>query len=180
MSTLTEPDAELIRRAQAGERDAFAEIYQRHHGAIYRYILYRLGDATTAEDLTADVFVRMVERIDRFRYRGRPVLAWLYTIARNRVVDYVRRVGRRPTFPLAERDTQQLRGSGWDASRTLTSEMLSACLEKLTEAQRRVVLLKFVEGYSNEEVSEIMGKPVGAIKSLQHRALAAMRRCIEQ
>jgi RNA polymerase sigma-70 factor (ECF subfamily) len=180
MTKHTAPEEDLVRRAKAGDRQAFAEIYERHHGAVYRYILYRVGDVTAAEDLAADVFVRVVERIEGFRYRGRPILAWLYTIARNQVIDHVRRAGRRPTLPLEERDAQQVRGARRDQSGALTRQLLATCLRDLTEAQRRVILLKFVEGYSNAEVASIMGKPVGAIKSLQHRALAALRRCIER
>ena len=83
----------LVQRAKGGDPDAFAEIYDRCQPAIYRYIYYQVNDVATAEDLTGEVFVRLVEKIDRFTYRGRPLLAWLYTIARNLITDHRRRSG---------------------------------------------------------------------------------------
>ena len=178
MSWKDEPD--IIRRAKAGDASAFSVIFERHHAAIYRYIYYRLGDAAAAEDLASEVFVRMVERIDRYRYRGKPLLAWLYTIARNQVIDHVRRAERRPTVPLIERDAESLSDAGREEGSLLTGQMLAECLGELTEDQRRVILLKFVEGFDNSAVARILGKPVGAVKSLQHRGLAAMRKCVER
>ncbi|MCP4539279.1 MAG: hypothetical protein GY832_19255 [Chloroflexi bacterium] len=78
---MSQDEIRLIQRAKQGDRAAFAEIYDRHQPAIYRYIFYQVSDTATAEDLTGKVFVRLVEKIDRFTYRGRPLLAWLYTIA---------------------------------------------------------------------------------------------------
>jgi RNA polymerase sigma-70 factor (ECF subfamily) len=173
-------EAEIVQRAKQGEPAAFGELYSRYHAPIYRYILYRVGDQATAEDLAADVFVRLVERIDRFRYRGRPILAWLYTLARNLVTDYRRRSSRRPMVPLEERDEARAANGGWDAGQSLTSQMLAACIDRLTEDQRRVILLKFVEGLTNEATADVLGKPVGAVKSLQHRALAAIKRMLDE
>ncbi len=85
--------AALIQRAKQDDPTAFAEIYDQHQPAIYRYIYYRLGDTATTEDLTSQVFVRMVEKIDTFTYRGQSILAWLYTIARNLIIDHRRRAG---------------------------------------------------------------------------------------
>jgi RNA polymerase sigma-70 factor (ECF subfamily) len=171
-------DSKLVARAQQGDRAAIAEIYERHHSAIYRYVFYRVGDALTAEDLTGTVFVRVVENIDRFVYRGRPILSWLYTIARNVVVDFHRRRAGQDTLPL---DEQLMTGAAdveRAAERALTQRRLAVALSDLTEDQRQVILLKFVEGMSNEEVSEMMGKTLGAVKSMQHRALAALHRAL--
>ena len=99
---MSKEEAELIRRAQKGDTAAFSEIYRRCQPAIYRYVVLRVGSAATAEDLTSEVFVRLVDKIDRFKYRGRPLLAWLYTIARNLVADHPRRAGRYTTVPLDE------------------------------------------------------------------------------
>ncbi|HJX38338.1 MAG TPA: sigma-70 family RNA polymerase sigma factor [Anaerolineae bacterium] len=171
-------DANLIARAQQGDRAAIAEIYERHYSAIYRYVFYRVGDAPTAEDLTGTIFVRVVENIDSFVYRGRPILSWLYTIARNVVVDFHRRGAGQATLPLDE----SLMTGGEDveqaAERALTQRRLSAALSHVTEDQRQVILLKFVEGMSNEEVAQMVGKTVGSVKSLQHRALAALHRAL--
>jgi len=171
-------EAQLIQRAQQGNPAAFAEIYDQYQPAVYRYIYYRVGDTATAEDLTSEVFVRMVEKIDTFTYRGRPILAWLYTIARNLVVDYQRRAGQVAILSLDE----QLVAESDDVERavenSLTQRRLTAALAHLTEYQRQVILLKFVEGLNNEEVAGVLDKPIGAVKSLQHRALAALRRVL--
>jgi RNA polymerase sigma-70 factor (ECF subfamily) len=171
-------DATLIARAQQGDRAAVAEIYERHHPAIYRYIFYRVDDTPTAEDLTGMVFVRVVENIDRFVYRGRPLLTWLYTIARNVVVDHPRRTGGAAAVPLDERLAVGEGDVERAAERALTQQRLAAALGHLTEDQRQVILLKFIEEMSNEEVAETLGKTIGAVKSLQHRALAALQRVL--
>jgi len=160
----------------------FAEIYERYHGAVYTYVFYRVGDQALAEDLTADVFVRAIESAHRLVDRGRPLLAWLYTIARNRVIDHYRRNGSTAVLPLEERlsaDKDHTHSATCAADLALTQRALIAALRHLTEAQRQVILLKFVEGRSNAEVAALLGKREGAIKSLQHRALAALRRTLE-
>ncbi len=173
-------DADLVRRAQAGDESALAAIYQACQGPVYRYIYYRVGDAALAEELTADVFVRMVDRIHAYREQGRPILAWLYTIARNLVADHLRRAGRAAAVPLDEalpagEDLQPARV----AERNETQAGLRAALNRLTETQRQVILLKFMEARSNAEVAAILGKDEGAVKSLQHRALASLRRYLK-
>jgi len=173
-------EVRLIQRAQQGDPAAFAEIYDRHQPVIYRYIYYRVGDTATAEDLTSEVFVRMVEKIDAFTYRGRPILAWLYTIARNLVIDYRRRAGQAIMLSLDEQLVAESDDVELAAERGLTQRRLAVALARLTEDQRRVILLKFIEGLNNTEVARVLDKPVGAVKSLQHRALAALRRILEK
>ncbi len=177
---MSNDEAKLIQRAKKGDSAAFAEIYELHQPTIYRYIYYRVSDISTAEDLTAEVFVRLVERIDRFTYRGRPLLAWLYTIARNLITDHHRRVGQVTMLPLDEQlvaDSDDLEQA---AERGLAQRRLAAALPHLTEDQRQVIILKFIEGLNNAEVARILDKPVGAVKSLQHRALSALRRILER
>jgi RNA polymerase sigma-70 factor (ECF subfamily) len=132
--------------------------------------------------LTSEVFVRLVEKIDRFTYRGRPLLAWLYTIARNLITDHHRKVKRFATYPLKERE--RLVAEAVDpeeaARRSLMQDRLVAAIAHLTEDQRQVIILKFIEGLDNKTTAQILSKSVGAVKSLQHRALAALRRILEQ
>ena len=177
---MSNDEAQLIQQAQRGDPAAFAEIYDRHQPAIYRYIYYRVGDVATAEDLTSEVFVRLVERIDRFTYRGRPLLAWLYTIARNLITDHRRRAGQALLLPLNERLVAAEGDLEEAAERGLARRRLAAALPQLTEDQRQVIVLKFIEGLNNAEAAHILGKPVSAVKSLQHRALAALRRVLER
>lgn len=175
---MLQEEARWIQRAKEGNSAAFAEIYEHYQPIVYRYIFYRVGDAATAEDLTAEVFVRLVENIGRFTYRGRPLLAWLYTIARNVVIDHYRRVGQSPTLPLDERLVATKDGPEEAFEQVLTQQRLAAAIARLTEDQRQVVLLRFVEGLDSETVARMLGRPVGAVKALQHRALAALRRIL--
>jgi RNA polymerase sigma-70 factor (ECF subfamily) len=177
------PDDEdrLIQLAKGGDAAACAVFYNRHHDAVYRYCVCRVADASLAQDLTCEVFVRMVENMDRFQARGRPLLAWLYTIARNLVADYYRAEARTLHLPLDEALQVPAGGEGdlvRAVDRKLEADCLAAALRHLTEEQRQVVLLKFVEDLGNAEVAQILCKSEGAVKSLQHRALSALRRAL--
>jgi RNA polymerase sigma-70 factor, ECF subfamily len=172
-------DAELIRRAKGGDESALVEIYNQCQAPVYRYVYYRVGSAALAEELTAEVFVRLVDKIRAFREQGRPILAWLYVIAHNLVADHQRRQGRVAWLPLDETiAADEDRQPSQVAEVRETQSQLLAALETLTEAQRQVILLKFMESRSNTEVAAILGKDEGAVKSLQHRALAALRRAL--
>ena len=177
---MPDDEAKLIQRAKQGDPVAFAEIYERCQPLIYRYIFYQLGDAATAEDLTSEVFIRLVEKIDRFTYRGRPLLAWLYTIARNLVTDHHRRT--KQVQPLESdmqlaADTIDVEGS---VLGKLTQRRLTIAITHLTEDQRQVILLRFIEGLDNATVATMLGKSVNSIKALQHRALDSLRRILEK
>jgi RNA polymerase sigma-70 factor (ECF subfamily) len=176
---MSKDEATLIQRAKEGDPAAFAEIYDRHQPAIYRYILYRVGDAAIAEDLTSEVFVRLVDRIEDFTYQGRPLLAWLYTIAHNLVTDYYRSTERATMIPLDEHLVADVTGPEDATGHTLAQQRLVAAIDQLTEDQRQVILLKFFEGLDNETVARLLGKSCGAVKALQHRALAALWRILE-
>ena len=169
----------LIRRAQRGEAAALAKLYDRHYDAVYRYCLYRLGSAAQAEDLSSEVFLRMVERLDTFKSNGRPLLAWLYTIARNLVTDTYRRNGKGQQQSLLGPILSTHDGPAAATEHSLLVDCLRTTLQQLTEDQQQVILLKFAEGYSNAQVAHLMQKTEGAIKSLQFRALAALRRALE-
>ncbi|MBI3943836.1 MAG: sigma-70 family RNA polymerase sigma factor [Chloroflexi bacterium] len=168
-------EEELIRRAKAYEADAFTEIYDRYYQSIFTYIYYRVDDTLVAEDLAADVFVKALDAIHSFTFRGVPFSAWLYRIAGNLVIDHFRR---RPNAVVGLDESFVARGDGLheDVERRLTREELRLALKNLTEEQQQVVVLKFVDGLSNAEVAEVMGKSEGAIKALQHRAVVALGR----
>jgi RNA polymerase sigma-70 factor (ECF subfamily) len=173
-------ETKLIQRAKRGDPTAFAEIYDQCQPAIYRYIFYKVGDSATAEDLTSEVFVRLVERIDRFSYRGRPLLAWLYTIARNLITDHHRRGQKVPQLELDKQiivDTIDVEEAIEDR---LAQRRVIAAISHLTEDQRQVIVLRFVEGLDNTAVAHILGKSTNAIKALQHRGLASLRRILDQ
>jgi RNA polymerase sigma-70 factor (ECF subfamily) len=139
-----------------------------------------VDDVATAEDLTSEVFVRMVEKIETFEARGRPFLAWLYAIANNLRVDHFRKTSRQPVSPLDESIPMQQASPTSSAEDRLWEECLRKAIKNLTEDQQQVILGKFIEERSNEEMAALLQKPEGAIKSLQHRALAALRKEIER
>ncbi|GAB4282940.1 MAG: hypothetical protein Kow0080_36890 [Candidatus Promineifilaceae bacterium] len=178
MNQATANDPDLVRRAKQGDRAAFAAIYDRHYRAVFNYIFYRVGDTPLAEDLTADVFVRLVEKIHTFT-PDRPILAWLYTIARNRVIDHHRRNGRATLVSLDDNLDAAEDDPAAAADAHLRHAALTAALSQLTEEQRLVILLKFVEECSNACAAAVLGKTEGAVKSLQHRALAALERILQ-
>lgn len=175
-------EAQLIRRAKAGDCDAFTEIYDRCYEPIYRHIRYRVPSEPTAEDLAGEVFVRMVESIDGFTYRGRPLLAWLYTIAGNLISSYYRRAERASTVSLEDgldAHVADVPDPEAAASLAIDQERLVAAMQELTDDQRQVIDLKFLQGLDNLTVAQVLGKSYGAVKSLQHRGLEALRRVLD-
>jgi RNA polymerase sigma-70 factor (ECF subfamily) len=141
---------------------------------IYKYIYYKSGRTDEAEDLTAQVFLKAWEAIPNYRWEGYPFSTWLYRIAHNQIIDYYRT--HRETLPL---DTARARESTTDpleaAEHSFTSSQIRAALKHLTQDQQRVVILRFLEGYSTGEVAAIMDKDPDAIRALQHRALRALQ-----
>ena len=171
-------EAQLVRRAKQGDETAFAEIYTRHHDAVYAYLFYRVNDVQVAEDLTGEVFLRLVAKMGKFTYRGRPILAWLYTIARNLLIDHQRKQAQSGTLALEDRWVTSDPSPPEVAERGLARDCLIRSLKHLTEDQQRVSLHRLIEGRSNAEVASLLGKTEGAVKSLQHRALASLRRAV--
>lgn len=169
-------ELELIERAKAYDHAALQQIYEQHSPGIFRYIYYRIGDYEMAEDLRAEVFVKMLEGLESFTYKGWGISAWLYRIAHDRVVDHLRRLKRRPQAPLLETYVDPTDGPDDLSLAQLDHEELRAALAKLTEEQAEVLLLRFVADRSLKEVALITGRTEGAIKSLQHRALQTLGR----
>jgi RNA polymerase sigma-70 factor (ECF subfamily) len=167
----------LVRRAQAGERAALEQLYLLHFDRIYSYLHLSVGNRHDAEDLTNQTFIRMLERIDRFVWRHVPFSAWLFRIAHNLAMDHFR-AGRRwqPESDPPE-SPDSVEPSAEDAAmHAIGQESLFALIERLSHDQQQVLTLKFAFDFSNAEVAAILGKTEGAIKSLQHRALASLER----
>jgi RNA polymerase sigma-70 factor (ECF subfamily) len=169
---------ELVRRAQDYDEGAIRALYETYYPKIYNYSFMQLGDVHTAEDLASDVMLKMIESIHSFKFRGLPFGAWVFRIARNRLIDLHRRRKRRGEVDLSETLTTALANPQALAERALERGQLQVALKHLTDEQRQVIVLKFIEGYDNRSVGKIMGRSEGAIKSLQHRALGALRRIL--
>jgi RNA polymerase sigma-70 factor, ECF subfamily len=171
----------LIRAAQNGSEQALGEIYDAYVDKIYRYLLYRVDCAETAQDLTAEVFLRVVEGLGGYQDRDVPVLAWLYRIAYARLIDYYRdtnRIGKQQSIETI--DVSQDDDLDGVLMSAYHQETVREALRLLTAEQQQVVQLRFMEGYSLQQTADALGKTIGAVKVLQHRALEALSRVLNK
>ena len=166
----------LIRRAQQRDPMALTQLYEENFDRIYRYIVLKIGDRTEAEDMTQQVFLNALKSISSYRWKGMPFSSWLYRIAHNQIVDYLRKKSKRATLPLDESMTSGGSNPEHTAERKVEIEELAQATKKLTKAQQEVISLRFAAELSVAEVAKAMGKSVGAVKALQHSAIVALRR----
>ncbi|MFC2015132.1 ECF subfamily RNA polymerase sigma factor, BldN family [Chloroflexota bacterium] len=170
----------LVQRAKEHDQQAFTELYEAYFDKIYRYIVLKIGDKKEAEDITQQVFLKALQSISSFKWKGSPFSAWLYRIAHNQIVDYFRKKSKRPAMPLDDSlnisDTKKESNPYSMAEQSFDIEQVVSATQKLTEAQHEVISLRFTSELSTAEVANIMGKSQGAIKALQHSAIAALRR----
>ena len=172
-----ESEAHIIARAKAGDADAIGQLYERYAPQVHRYIASRLGDPVLAEDVCSDVFVKMLEGLDRYEDRGWPFSAWLYRIAYARTIDALRRKERHAQVDLEPWDLSD-DGPDMALDEQLNRAALRRAFPRLCPNQRRVLMLRYIYGLSLEETARQMGRSVGAIKSLQHRAIDNLRRLV--
>src|SRR5215210_3040290 len=152
----------LVERAQSGDGGAFGELYEQFAPEILRYLLRHLnGRRENAEDLTEEVFLKVLQRLGSYQFRGMPFSAWLYRIARNHMIDYLRT---RPRHNISSIDRHEL----------------ADALAQLTAVQREVISLRFLHGYTTAETAQVVGKSEDAVKKLQARGLVQLRRIIER
>ena len=171
---------EVVRRAQRFDEDALKSLYEAYYPKIYGYAFLQMGDVQAAEDLASDVMLKMIESIKSYQFKGLPFGAWVFRIARNRLIDLHRRRKRRGEVDLSETLASTLASPQSMAERALERGQLQVAMKHLTNEQRQVIVLKFIQGFDNRSIGRIMGRSEGAIKSLQHRALHALRRVLYQ
>ncbi len=167
-----------IARAQAGDADAIGTIYESFHQRIYRFLYYRVGDRQTAEELTSEVFLRMIKALPNYKINQIPIQAWIFQIARNLAVDYYRKSRLRSHAELTDREPSANEDLDVSTDRQLTSELLAAALDELTDEQREVIIFRFVSEMSTAEVAAALDKSEGAVKALQRRGLIALRKVL--
>lgn len=163
----------LVRRAQAGDTDAFGQLYDRYVEGIYRFCYHRVSSVSLAEDLTSETFYRALRGIGGFRWQGRDFGAWLTTIARNLVTDHYKSGRARletVSDELPERDDQDP-GPEEAALTLLTNEALGQALHRLPAEQRDCLVMRFLQGLTIAETAEVLGRSDGAVKQLQLRAV---------
>jgi RNA polymerase sigma-70 factor, ECF subfamily len=162
-------------RIQSESSLAAEELYREHHEHIFRFIWSRVYDAQQAEDMTGEVFTRMVANLSGYRDRSLPFRAWLYRIARNLIIDHHRKeISADALAQSIDQSTAEL-SIEEQAETTLTLKQVQRALQNIDPEQREVVELRFLGELSLEEVSLVMNKSIPAVKALQHRGLASMR-----
>jgi RNA polymerase sigma-70 factor (ECF subfamily) len=175
------PELDLLAIAAArGDAEAVGRLYDALVGPIYRYVAVRVRRREDAEDLTQLVFERIVASLPRYRHRGRPFEAWAFRIARNAVIDHVRR--ERSHEPL-DGERLSTHGEGGPEALSLRGEELrelQAALRRLTADQQEAIALRFAAGLSAEEAARVMGRQPGTIRGLTFRAIASLRRMLSR
>ena len=167
----------LVERAQRGDEEALEQLYLLHFDRIFSYLHMSVGNRHDAEDLTTQTFLKMLEAIGRFGWRSVPFSAWLFRIAHNVAMDHFRasrRVQLEEELPEPEDSAQS--SAEDEAMQSIGRASMFELIEKLSPDQQQVLTLKFVFNFSNGEAATILGKTEGAVKSLQHRALASLHK----
>ena len=173
-------ERKLLREARSLDDSALGVVFDTYYPLLYRYIYHHVHHQATAEDLTGEVFARLLAQLAEGRGPKRHLKAWLYRVALNLVIDESRRRVHRAHESLDEWDVPDEMDVEMQAQTALAWRRARAALEELSPKQRAVIILKYLEGYDNKEVSRILETSVGAVKSLQHRGLASMRRHLSQ
>jgi RNA polymerase sigma-70 factor (ECF subfamily) len=163
----------LVEAAQRGDKAAFGQLYDRYVDSVFRYVLFRVGDRSLAEDVTSETFLRAFRRLGSLSYQGRDVGAWFVTIARNIVLDHVKSSRFRLEVSTADPDDGRHTQTGPEHQviAQLTHAELLRCVAQLGDDQRECIVLRFLQGLSVAETAAIMGRNDGAVKALQHRAV---------
>jgi RNA polymerase sigma-70 factor, ECF subfamily len=167
-----------------GLRDLDAQVisavYDRYFLDVFRYVRYRIGDEQAAEDITSDVFVRLLEASQRGRGPRTNLKAWLLGTASHIATDHIRRAYRDPTQEISDNMFDPLAATHTEIERRESERTIRNAMKKLTPKQQHVLALRFGEGYSIEETAAVMNKKINAVKALQFRALASLQRGIEE
>ena len=167
-----EKDVDERRRKE----ELLARLYDEYYDKIARYISIRIGNQAEAEDMAGEVFLKALESLDSYQERGAPMQAWLFKIAHNLLVDYVRKVSKRKTIPIDTLEISDRVNLEETVERQLQSEKLSQALKQLTPSQREVIGLRFFAGLTSNEVGKILGKSSGAVREMQSAAVKSLRK----
>ena len=169
-------EEQVAQRLKKRDPEAWALVYEEYFPKIYRFIVVRISNRTEAEDLTEQVFLKALEASSSFRWRGAPISSWLFRIARNQVIDYIRARKSKQTLPLNEYIVGDYADPEEMAERSSDIRQLIKAVGQLTEAQRDVIELRFAGGLSTAEVANVLRKSQGAVKVMQHSALVSLRK----
>lgn len=173
-------EARLVQLAKSGDSEAFAQLYDAYVERVYRYIHFRISEDEATEDLVSQVFLKAWQNLHRYKTGSSPFIAWLYTIARNLVIDHYR--SKKDVLPLDEalglpsdRD-----GPDEEAQTRFDLEAMRDALQFLTSDQQQVLILKYLAELPNENIAKIMNKQEGTIRGLQMRALQTLAKYMKK
>jgi RNA polymerase sigma-70 factor (ECF subfamily) len=170
----------LVQQAQKGDKQAFEKLYMIFADNIYRYLRYMMSDEETAYDLTSQVFLKAYENLKSYRFKGYSFSAWLYRIAHNVAMDWFRSRKRIPDEVGIDQLVETVVDSKAPSFEEISIDRIAieSALKELTEKQRQVMILKYIEQMNNDEVGQILGKTSSAVKALSARALKELRKII--
>jgi RNA polymerase sigma-70 factor (ECF subfamily) len=171
-------DDGTIERARAGDQQALAAVYDWYLPRVYRYVLSRLGNVAEAEDLTEDIFLRMLGAIADYKRTSVPFSAWLFRIARNHLVSYYRKNGNRKADALQETMADSRHDPASIVETQLILGEVAEAVQRLPDAQRDVIALRFAVGLSIAETAQVLGKRQGNVKALQHKAVTRLQKIL--
>jgi RNA polymerase sigma-70 factor (ECF subfamily) len=176
---LTLKEQELLQLASQLDAEALAEIYDQHSPGLYSYAMRLLNDTALAEDCVAEVFARFLKSLQKGQGPREHLRAYLYRITHNWVVDHYR--DRQPVSDLTEALSETLPSEEFpeeEVARRFRQKQIRAAIHHLTPSQQKVITLKYLEDWSNEEIAQVLHKSVGAVKSIQHHALVALQKLL--
>jgi RNA polymerase sigma-70 factor, ECF subfamily len=169
----------VVEAAKRGEQEALSALYEHYFPKVYRYAATRLATTEDAEDVTEEIFLRIIDNIGSFAWRGLPFGAWVFRIARNEIVSHVRRQKVRGNIaPLSEFIPDHSPDHTLVVEMELTMVTVRKAMERLPEAQRQVVSLRFGSGLSVSETAQALGKTENNVKVLQHKAIAKLQQMV--
>ncbi|MCI0609596.1 MAG: sigma-70 family RNA polymerase sigma factor [Anaerolineae bacterium] len=173
-------EARLVQQAKSGDSEAFAQLYDAYVERVYRYILFRVSEDETTEDLVSQVFLKAWQNLDRYKAGSSPFIAWLYTIARNLVIDHYR--AKKDILPLeaVRALPSDMQSPPEEVEARFDLEAMRDALQFLTGDQQQVLILKYIAGLPNENIAKIMNKQEGTIRGLQMRALQTLSKYMHE
>ena len=171
----------VVTAAQRGDQSALSDLYEHYFPRVYRYVASRLGNTEDAEDVTEEIFLRLIDNLGTFTFRGLPFGAWVFRIARNELVSHVRRQKvRSATAPLTEFIPDSAPDHVLEIETQFTIAIVRQAAEKLPEAQRQVIALRFGAGLSVAETAKALKKTENNVKVLQHKAIARLQTLVRR
>lgn len=176
---IAHPEAESVLAAQRGDKEAFARLYEENVDKVYRYLRARLNEPADAEDVTVEVFIKAMQALPSYQSRGAPFAAWLMRIAHNEMVNFVRKRARRRESSLEGVEVASDDPIDTALAMAASAEVRQA-MQRLTDLQQQVLSFRFGSELSIQETARAMNRKDGAVKFLQHSALQALRRVLEE